>query len=569
MEEKMISVLDDVLASGVGGGHLNIVMILGIAIFGGTVGARLFQKFRIPQVVGYVFVGIVIGPMVLKIVSSEIVESLELFNMFALGIIGFMVGGELKKEIFVKFGKQAITILVFEGVSAFILVSLLSFFITFYFTDLSTAIAVGVVFGAICTATDPASTLQVLWEYKCRGALSTMLMAIVALDDALALVLYAIAVSVASVFTGMGEVSFLAALGHALSEIVFSLGLGVGAGVVLTWILKNTKEQDKVLAFSISSVLLIIGVSIMFHLDVILAAMALGVTMINAAGRRTKISFDLVQKFAVPVYVLFFVLVGARLHVEHVSLMVGLLVAAYLIGSIVGKTMGARFGSKFSGGSKVITKYLGFCLYPQGGIAVGLLIAASNRFDSEIAEIIVMVVILCVFVLQLLGPFCTKFGMKKAGEIGMNITEADLIETYTVKDVLDADVPLIDAGTAMAEILSIFAKTDAFYYPVVDKEKHLVGAITMDGVRNTFVTQEVNDWLIAMDIMEPIIGTTTPDASLSKAIKMTEDLDIGHLPVVEDGKKLAGVLNARTVQRKLSTILLEKQKEADAAAAQV
>jgi len=150
----------------------------------------------------------------------------------------------------------------------------------------------------------------------------------------------------------------------------------------------------------------------------------------------------------------------------------------------------------------------------------------------------------------------------------MNITEQDLIETYTVKDVLDTNVPLIDAGTPMAQILSTFAETSEFYYPVVDKEKHLVGAITMEGMRNTFVTQELNDWLIAMDIMEPIVATTKPDAALAKAIKETADLDIRHIPVVQNGNKFIGVLNVNTVKRKLSTILLEKQKEADKKAVQ-
>ena len=549
--------------------HINIILIIGIAIFGGTVGARLFQKMRIPQVVGYVFIGILVGPMVLKVIDTATVNILEPFNLFALGIIGFMVGGELKKDIFVKFGRQAISILIFEGVTAFFLVGFLSFFITWYFKDLSTAIAVGVVFGAICTATDPASTLQVLWEYKCRGAVSTMLMAIVALDDALALILYAIAVSVAAIFTGSGDVSFGVALGHSLREIVFSLGLGVGTGLLLTNILKRTDDNDKVLAFTISSVLLTIGISIGFHLDVILSAMAVGATMINMAPRRTKVSFELVHKFAVPTYVLFFVLVGARLDISHITPMAMLLVAAYLIGSLVGKTTGSYFGSKFSKAPGVIRKYLGFCLYPQGGIAVGLLIAASHRFDPEIAQIIVMVVIIGVFCLQIIGPLATKFGTGKAGEIGMNITEADLIKTFNVGDVIDTETEIISTETSLSEILDIFARTSSFFYPVVDKAKKLVGAITMDGVRNTFTTIEINDWLIALDIMEPIIAQTGKDVPLSKALKKSSDLDLMNLPVTDEEGGYLGVINARHVRRKISAILLEKQKEADSLHAQV
>jgi len=564
----MAEQITGILAAGLEPHHLNAVLILGIAIFAGTVGARLFQRLRIPQVVGYVFIGIVIGPMLLKVIDIETVRKFEPFNYFALGIIGFMVGGELKKDIFIKFGKQAMSILVFEGVTAFLLVGLLSFGITLYFTDFATAAAVGVVFGGICTATDPASTLQVLWEYKCRGALSSMLMAIVALDDALALLLYAIAVSIASVLTGMGDSSFAHAVLLSLTEIFFSLAQGLGIGLILTWIVKRTDDHEKILAFSISSVMLSIGLAITFHLDVILASMALGVTMINLAPRRTKVSFELVHKFAVPVYVLFFVLVGARLNLTNVTPMAGLLVAGYVIGSIIGKTAGAYIGSVRSKAPMVIKKYLGFCLYPQGGIAVGLLISASHRFDGQIAQIIVMVVVTGVFILQLVGPFCTRFGMKKAGEIGLNITEEDLIKTYSVADLTDVEVPVIKAETPITEMLGVFADTDAFYYPVIDKAEKLIGAITMDGIRNTFTTTEINEWLIALDVMEPVIATTAGEMPLEKALKKTSELDIEYLPVVESDDKFAGVLNARTVRRRLSTIILEKQKEADAIGAQ-
>ena len=141
--------------------EVNIILLIGVAIFGGTIGARLFQKLRIPQVVGYLAVGITLGP-ILKVIKPETVNALEPFNVFALGLIGFLVGGELKREIFRKFGRQVLAILLFEGLGAFFFVATLTFAITWYFTDWKTALAVGTVFGAICAATDPASTMSVL-----------------------------------------------------------------------------------------------------------------------------------------------------------------------------------------------------------------------------------------------------------------------------------------------------------------------------------------------------------------------------------------------------------------------
>jgi NhaP-type Na+/H+ or K+/H+ antiporter len=293
----MVDVLAATLTESEG---LNIILLIGIAIFGGTVGARLFQRLSIPRIVGYVAIGILLGPL-FDVISERTIHDLEPFNMFALGIIGFLIGGELKRDIFVKFGRQVSSILLFEGLAACLLVGALSFGIMWYFSDWKTALAVAVVFGAICAATDPASTMSVLWEYKTRGPLTSMLTAIVALDDALALVLYTICVSIAAVVIGHGEAGLLPALLASFYEIVGSLVVGVAAGFLLNWILNRTDEPERVLVFSISSALLIIGVAITRELDVIIASMALGVTLTNMGSKRVLSSFALVHRFAAPV----------------------------------------------------------------------------------------------------------------------------------------------------------------------------------------------------------------------------------------------------------------------------
>src|SRR4030042_1839253 len=135
----------------------NYILIIGGAIFSGIVAAGFVKKFRIPQIVGYVAVGVILGP-VLGFIPQESVHSLELFNMVALGLIGFLVGGELKRDIFIKFGRQVPIVLIFEGCTAFLLVGVLTFFAMWQFSDWQTAVAVSIVFAAICSATDPAST---------------------------------------------------------------------------------------------------------------------------------------------------------------------------------------------------------------------------------------------------------------------------------------------------------------------------------------------------------------------------------------------------------------------------
>ncbi len=557
----MIEHLNNILAQTE---ELNIILLIGIAIFGGTVGARIFNRLSIPRIVGYVTIGIILGPL-LGIISQKTIRNLEPFNMFALGIIGFLIGGELEREIFRKFGRQVISILLFEGLAAFLLVGCLSFAITWYFFDWKTALAVGVVFGAICAATDPASTMSVLWEYKSRGPLTAMLTAIVALDDALALVLYAICVSIAGVVIGHEEAGFFGALLSSFYEIFGSLVIGVLAGIVLNWILKRTDDPERVLIFCISSALLIIGVALTRELDVIISTMALGVTLTNIGSKKVTSSFKLVHEFSAPIYVLFFVLIGARLRIVNGGTQVFLLAAAYIVGSIVGKTTGAWWGAVHSNAVLSIRKYLGFCLYQQGTIAIALLLMASSRFEGQIRDTMLSVIIAGVFVLQLIGPVFVKIAAKKAGEAGLNITEDDLIKTYTVGDVMDTEVPVVSAGMSLSELIKMVGSTNSLCYPVVDKDNNLIGAVTLDGIRNTFSTQELNEWLVALDLAEPVVAKVTPEVALSKALETIRHLDIEFLPVVTSGNgdKHIGILNLRTVRRRLSAEVLAKQKEAD------
>jgi len=543
--------------------QFNIVLLTGVAIFGGTVGARLFKKLRIPQIVGYVAVGIVLGP-VLNIISEKTVADLQPFNLFALGIIGFLIGSELKRKIFVNLGRQVLSILLFEGLAACFLVGVLSFAAMLLFSGWQTGLAVSVVFGAICAATDPASTVNVLWEYKARGPLTTMLTAIVALDDALALVLYAIGVSIASVIIGHQGSGLLPALGYSLYEIAASLGIGFGAGLVLSRILNRTDDPEKVLVVTLSAALLIVGTAIHQDLDVIIATMALGATLTNIKRVRPATSFGLVQRFAAPVYVLFFVLVGARLRVGHLSGFIWLLVGVYVIGSILGKTGGAYLGGLYSGAPRTVRNYLGFCLYPQGGIAVGLLIMASHRFESEVSSIMLVVVIAGAFILQLVGPIGVKMGAGKAGELGLNITEEDLMRMYKVGDVMTTSFPAIQAGTPLSEVIEVVSSTDNSYYPVVDKDQKLAGMITLDAMRSTFATQELNDWLVALDLMEPVVTTLSPDAPLSEGLEQVKRFEAEQIPVLDSGKggRLVGVLEGRTVQRRLKAEVLAKQQKA-------
>ncbi len=544
-------------------GHLNLVLLFGLIILSGAFGARLFQKLHIPQVVGYITIGIVLGPL-LNIVSQQTVQALEPFGLFALGVIGFLIGGELKREIFARFGKQVFAILLFEGGMAFLLVLLLSFLALCLFYDWQTALAIGVVFGAICSATDPASTVNILWEYKARGPLTSMLTAIVALDDALALVLYISSVSLAGFLTGSKQAGLWLLIFHSFYEVIGSLVLGVAAGLILSWIAKKSEDDDRTLVLSISMILLTIGLAIYLGLDVILSSMACGTMLVNILPRRSSRSFELVTRFSPPIYVMFFVIIGARLNVNFTGSIL-LLAGTYVIGSTVGKTAGSYLGAVYSKAVPTVRRYLGFCLYQQGTIAVALLLMASQRFEGRVRDMMLSVIIAGVLILQLIGPILTKIGVKKAGEAGLNITEEDLIKTYNVTDVMEVNIPTITAGASLNEVVKIVSGTENFYYPVVDNAKKLIGAITLAGIRNTFATQELNEWLVALDIMEPVIAKVTPDTRLSEAFEGASQLDTEYLPVVvsQQDDSFVGLLNCRAVRRQLSAEILSRQQKVD------
>ena len=560
----MTFLFENILAQGIE--HLNLILLMGLAIFFGTAGAGILQRFHIPKVVAYVVIGLIIGESGLNLIGRDTVETLSSFNMFALGIIGFMIGGELDREVFKKYGKQFFIILCSEGIVAFVVVAFLSMIVCWFFTsDTKTSVAIGLVLGAIASATAPAATASVLWEYKTRGPLTSTVIAIVALDDALSLLLYGFASSIAAAITGETHSSLWMSILTAMFEIAGAIILGVLAGFLLSSILKLIKEPDKALAFTVSSVLLVIGLSIALKVGSILAAMTLGVTMTNLASRRRQNTFELIEKFAPPIYVLFFVLAGAHLVLGEITGWMVVMVVVYLIGRTGGKLLGSWFGARVSRASDVVRRYLGICLLSQAGVAIGLAIISGQLFTGQIAHAIIVIVMTTTFVVEIIGPMFVRLGVKKAGEIGLNITEEDLIETYQVADVMDTEVSFISTGMSLSEVIQVVSSTESFYYPVVDNDKKLVGAITLDNIRNTFATQELNDWLVALDIMEHVIATVTPNMALSEALEKTRRLDIEYLPVIasDEDKNFVGILNYRGVHRTLSAEVLSRQQKAD------
>lgn len=544
--------------------HLNILFLLGLALFGGTIGSHIFQKLQIPQVVGYITIGIMIGTSGLKIIDRDVIISLQPFSYFALGLIGFMIGKELKKEVFTKYGKQLISVLLFEGVASFIFVSI---FVTaagiFIFKDIKLACALGLLLGAISSATAPAATTDVLWEYKTRGPLTRTVLNIVALDDGLALLLFAFTSSIALTLTGHTEGNIFKLLHQPLYEIGGSIVIGIFSGWLLIKILKLHNQSEKILAASLGTVLLTLGASMALHMDMLLSAMTLGMIVVNYAPAASKKIFELVEDFTPPIYILFFVLVGAKLDIGKMSLPVIFLALVYLIGRSVGKSLGATAGARISGMPVSVQKYLPLCLFSQAGVAIGLSIAAAQIFQEQIGNTIIIVITATTFIVQLIGPPLVKLAVVKAKEVGLNVTEEDLIQRTMVKDVMDTKFPSIYENTKLRDILKALSETSNLYYPVLNKEGGLRGIISIDGIRHAFASTGLSDLVVAADIIELCKVKIDPESSLLDAKNMLTGRRIGYLPVIGKDNKLAGFLERKALHRFISLKIVELHERAE------
>ena len=545
-------------------GHINIILLLGVVLSLGTLGGRLFQFLKIPQVVGYIVIGIILGQSGIKMINTNIVEDLKYFSSFALAIIGFMIGGELKIKVLKKYGKQFAWILFLEAIVAFVVVSLLiSFAAWFLFHDIKLAVSLGLLLGAISSATAPAATTDVLWENKTRGPLTSTVLGLVAMDDGVALLLFAVATSVAGALTGEVTTS----LGLSILKLVYEVGVAILLGSFMGWslskLIRGYIEEDKILVFSIGAILLIIGLTKLLELDMILCAMSMGFFMSNFSPKRSKVLFSLVEKFAPPIYVLFFVMVGAKLNIWAITGLVALLAFLFLIGRTGGKFLGAFLGAKISHAPDSVRKYLPFCLLSQAGVAVGLSIVAGQTFQGPLGNIIVMVVTSSTFIVQILGPPFVKYAVKQAGEVGLNITEDDLLKQSKASDMMHP-VPSLRENQSISEVLAHFSEYDNLIYPVVDQSENLAGVITIDHLKDTFMASGLSGFLLAHDISVPVLCSCREDTPAEEVYQLMKKHNIDYIPVTDEQNHAVGVVEKRIAQKLFSLKIMELRQKADA-----
>lgn len=398
--------------------------VIGLIITVAFLGSKVFQRLGIPQVVGFIVMGVLLGSSFLNIVPLELTEELLFISQIALGLIGFDMGSHLRLGELRRLGRSLVFILLFEAIGTFAIVTAGVYAIT---RSWHTAL----MFGALSSATAPAATVDVLAEYDAKGPLTTSLLAVVGMDDALALILYSIAAALsASLLAGSGPPSFLNVIKLPLVELGGSVVLGSGMGLLLDLIMRRMGRQHDAMAVSIGFVFLCVGLSQALGFSLILTTMILGMVIVNRSPEHGRhIRFTIEQAGPV-IYVLFFALVGARFQIALLPAM-GLLGIAYVVLRSTGKFVGAWVGGTLGGAEPVVRNNLGFGLLSQAGVAIGLALASASRFSAygeegkALGNLIINVITATTFVVQIIGPICVKLAISRAGEIGRATLEHD------------------------------------------------------------------------------------------------------------------------------------------------
>ena len=408
---------------------MQTLLTLSIALFAGLMLSRLAKLVKLPAVTAYLVAGILVGPYFLGalgikglgFISMENIKSFAILSDVALGFIAFSIGNEFRLAQLKKTGKQATVIGIVQAVAATLLVDAALIGLHFIIPD-KLPLPSAIVLGAVASATAPAATLMVVRQYKSKGPLTEILLPIVALDDAVGLVLFAVSFGVAKALMS-GHVDVLSVVVEPILEVVLSLALGYIMGVLFTFFERFFHSRSKRLAMSVTFVLLTVALSMLqfkvFGIHIafssLLTCMMLGTVFCNMCDFSEEL-MDRVDRWTAPLFVLFFVISGAELELatfkDIVVVGIGLV---YILTRSLGKYFGAALSAKAVKCDPNIVKYLGVTLLPQAGVALGMAIKAEELGPEGI--VVANITLFSVLVYELVGPSLTKRSLLAAGEI--------------------------------------------------------------------------------------------------------------------------------------------------------
>ena len=417
-----------------------VAILLLVALFS----SRLMRLVKLPNVTGFIITGIIMGPFVFGLLFNNFtfegikesiiyqhVDRIGWVSSVALGFIAFSIGTSFKRSTIKSLGKRVIVITVLEALGASLLVMIALLIAHFIFPEyISWEIVLTL--SAIASATAPAATLMVIKQYNARGPLVDTLLPVVALDDAAALILFAILFQIATAIAG-GTISFYAILVKPLLEIIISVAIGTVLGFLISFMNRLFKSRNNRLIWCIFSVFAALGFYYLFkspqmggfELSSLLICMMAGTIYTNLVSDSGR-TLDVMDRFTAPIYMMFFVISGASLDLSIFfnkdGLLVVLVALTYIIFRVIGKWSGAFAGASITRCEPQVKKYLGFALIPQAGVAIGLSTTAYKLFSAHEATqkagaLILAIILTSTLIYELIGPMVAKFALSKAHEI--------------------------------------------------------------------------------------------------------------------------------------------------------
>lgn len=417
------------------------LLLLGLALVLAYFGAEIMTRIGIPRILGFMISGLCLGT--LGWVDEAARVALFPLVSLALGLIGYNIGLEIRKEVFSGQTRRLSIILIAESILTFAVVTFLTGMIL-------GAWHIAIVFGALASATDPASTVMVIWERKCKGNLTDSLMFILALDDVIAILLADVAISIAILYyAAPGTMTLMSALLIMAFELVAASAAGAILGFIMVYFVNREDNRREILEFELGMIILLVGLMSWLGLSSILSCMVFGFIVGNWVSPEKDPVSQTLKVVMSPIVMIFFVIVGASINLSIiVELSVLFLAGAYIIGRTFSKYFGARGGAHITNTPPLTSKYLGLCLMSQAGVAVGLSLVVEQSFLAiGTAEaifygvLILNVIALTTMVLQIFGPIAASEGLKRAGE------HPEELVTTTVNGLYKLDAGLISQLT--------------------------------------------------------------------------------------------------------------------------
>lgn len=387
---------------------MDLLLKISVILFVGAIGGRVARIFKLPNVSGYLVAGLFLGPSFFKFVSGQDIETFSIISELALAIIAFSIGSEFVIKDMRKLGKSIIIITLAEVVGAVLVV----FGVMYYIFN--QPFAFSIVIASMSAATAPAATLLVIKQYKAKGPLTKTILPVVALDDVFGIIVFGIAMSLATITMGQESFSIYRMIIDPLVEIGASLILGIIMGALLVFIAKKSSGRDELQVITLVAIGVSSGLSNLLGLSPLLTCIVMGTVLVNLKQNSKRV-FDSVNGFVAPVYVLFFTLAGASLDLS-ILLSVGVLGVSYVIARAAGKIFGAWVGAKAVKADPAVTKNLGYALLPQGGISIGLLVIVRQQLPTYAAAI-ATIIMFSVLIYEVTGPIFAKLAIQNAGEI--------------------------------------------------------------------------------------------------------------------------------------------------------